>query len=803
MTTILADQDLVFTDKTKGNKTSRDVFLKELKKYWKTDARVLIFDSDIYPLLSDDKDDVDINEDIYNNIETSVIKWAVSSGLTISKVNLCRETSPKSYKNDKTKLDELIHWADTMLAIGSDDLSMNRLINDINLKKKIDCFDGLFICIGAGAVNAADDVYIPGAGPNDRESDSFSGKRYKGLGLTTLNFIPDHTTYIEIENGGSIKADLAAASMHRRLYFTDGDSFFVVRRGSASFFGHTAVIEDGKVYNVQTGYTASGTKIGSYGYVIPGSSSLNTIFQVNTRTYGLSFIYFNNLFRENGITDLSVNSYDALMCQISKKLAIDDEKQSLIDQSLLSDVIKHIDKDGVFSITFHTKSGRYSATKSMKIYRQTDMILMGSITDINMILDHDRMTGEYSKDGFIRAAEEVLEKMQGKKKLSLCYSNVKNLKALNDILGSKNGDLIIFSELNALKDLIDPLVIGRLEADHYVFIADDEKLTATNAALLSKRKFMAGAHEYTFDIQLGIYHINGDTSDVNAMIDRARLAEKSITKQALIPVGIFDQKMHDEYIDKQVVIQELEQALKNKEFKAYYQPVVNIETGKIVSAEALVRWQHHSMGIIAPYRFIPTFEETGDISKISRYMLDDVIAFCTKCRNTGKRTVPCAINLSRIDFYDNDFIKYLEHIIADTEDISDMIKIEVTESAYSVLESGSIKLLNRFKEKGVKVLLDDFGSGMSSLSTLESFAFDTIKLDMGFIKKIGISRPTEAIIHSTIDMAHELNAEVIAEGVETQEQNDFLRGAGCDMIQGYLYYKPMQEEEFAAKLQVD
>ena len=175
--------------------------------------------------------------------------------------------------------------------------------------------------------------------------------------------------------------------------------------------------------------------------------------------------------------------------------------------------------------------------------------------------------------------------------------------------------------------------------------------------------------------------------------------------------------------------------------------VVDVATGKIVSAEALIRWNHHSFGMLAPYKFIPAFEENGDISKITRFMVDSVIAFNEDRKSRGLTPVPCAVNLSRIDFYNPKLVNYLIDKFEKTSGVTDMIKVEVTESAYAVLEADGIRLLNKIHDMGIKILLDDYGSG-------KSFAFDTIKLDMGFIRKIGTSHTAEAIIRSTIDMAH-------------------------------------------------
>ena len=161
-----------------------------------------------------------------------------------------------------------------------------------------------------------------------------------------------------------------------------------------------------------------------------------------------------------------------------------------------------------------------------------------------------------------------------------------------------------------------------------------------------------------------------------------------------------------------------------------------------------------------------------------------------------KKVVPCAINLSRVDFYDTFFIESIFERVKDLSIDPSTIRFEVTESAYADLETKAMDYLNKMQEQGIKILLDDYGSGMSSLSMLENFNFDIIKLDLGFIRKIGINDKAESIIITTIGLAHMIGAKVTAEGVETQEQLKFLRDYDCDYIQGYYFYKPMPEKDF-------
>ena len=419
-----------------------------------------------------------------------------------------------------------------------------------------------------------------------------------------------------------------------------------------------------------------------------------------------------------------------------------------------------------------------------------------------LILDwlNKGMTDEYAATGFMDKASELLMKLPKDKKYSLIYTNVRGFRAINDIFGEQSGDIAIFQIRDAIRKYLNPIILGRLEADHYVLIAEDDKITDEAMTRLSHRMFTKGSKDYHFDLCMGIVPIEDRTESIRLLIDRAVLVEKKISGNGGRTFARYDSNLQINYIMDRMLSSDMDISLENGEFKVYYQPVVNAKSKKIVSAEALIRWQHHNLGMVGPGRFIPLFEETGQISAIDRFIASHVLEFNKKRDITGRKIVPCAVNLSRIDFYDSRLLYDILAYIYNDKNTERYIKFEVTESAYAVMESSALEFLNALHSKNIQILLDDFGSGMSSLSTLESFNFNIVKLDMGFIRKINISKKAEAIIKSTIRMSHSLGSKVVAEGVEDESQYQFLKDAGCDMIQGYYFYKPMPEEEFVKLL---
>ncbi|MGN0240673.1 MAG: EAL domain-containing protein [Candidatus Weimeria sp.] len=761
-------------------------FADNLRKFWKQDSRVLFFASD--------PDDFSGN-DFQKREFVDCLRLA---GFSLDEVKTFDSRCHEDLKS-------LMNWADVVFLAGGKGPTENHFINEAGLKEALEDFEGIFIGLSAGSVNAADDVFMVPELPGEASDPDFP-YHMKGLGLTDINIIP-HIQYFsrKILDGKRMIDDIIRPkSMGLRLYLITDGSYFMIRGMHASFHGKGWALENGRLYDLKNGpvYVGlNGLKSGRT-FDISKESGFDAVFNINPKDQSVHFIYYSDYFLKNGISDLSINRYDQMLCAISENMVVDDEKQVFIDETRISNVLYEMKGTNVFARTFHVNSSDGSKALSLKIYPypgNTDL-LIATIMDIERILDHDWMTDEYSREGFINAARKLLDRMDVSEKYSICYANIDNFKALNTLFGRKNGDMIIFNEQYALKEELHPVILGRFEADHFGFITKDENLTEEALERVTTRIFSDASREYSFNIRIGVYHITDRTANISMMLDHAHLAEKNIRTDRRQFVSTYDNQMNDDYMNRQVLTQDLDDALKNRELMPFFQPVVDVATKKIVSAEALIRWNHHSFGMLSPGKFIPVFEENGEISNITKFMVDSVLSFNEDRKKNGLKPIPCAVNLSRIDFYNPQLVNYLMKKLKRIDDVTKMIKIEVTESAYAVLEEDGMNFLNELQDMGINILLDDYGSGMSSLSTLESFAFDTIKLDMGFIRKIGTSRAAEAIIRSTIDMAHSLNAVIVAEGVETKEQNDFLRDADCDMIQGYLYYKPMPRDEFASLL---
>lgn len=415
----------------------------------------------------------------------------------------------------------------------------------------------------------------------------------------------------------------------------------------------------------------------------------------------------------------------------------------------------------------------------------------------------DQVTGGYNRKAFIRQVARVLSETEKKEDYILLFFNIKNFKAINELLGVGGGDkLLRWFYQRIIRSKLDPVDTARIESDHFACLIEKKNLNfdyLTQFCDFSYGEEKRKLHIYS---TCGVYYIQDENMSITSMIDRAKLAKEYITDEYLKPYTVFKDNMQDTYVDEMEICSEFEEGIEKQEFQVFYQPVVDAKTGKIVSAEALVRWFHEQKGFISPGQFIPALEKGGYISELDRYMIGKVAGCLTQRREEKSRIVPVSVNLSWMDFYDENMLDWIVTGLKYREGTEEkMIRFEITETSLAAIGENHTRMLMRLRENGAKILLDDFGSGYSSFGMLQDYDFDILKIDISFVRNIGVNKKTESILRAIIDMAHQLGIRLVAEGAETEEQVAFLRENGCDYIQGYYYYKPMPQAEFLQLLE--
>ena len=492
-------------------------------------------------------------------------------------------------------------------------------------------------------------------------------------------------------------------------------------------------------------------------------------------------------------------SYDEYRSRMASDVILEKDRTEFLRNSSVENLKANLDICNRYVYTVaHVEDGEAHLKSHSYVYLDRQMgIIVAAIEDVTSLSEKDTLTGGINRGGFIRRAERILRERNGVENYALLYYNIRGFKAVNELFGVAEGDRLLRSLYqNLQKSFLKPLLTARVEADQFICLVEQKNLDFDRLSRLCQHVYSLKGKQLRINGCFGIYPIRESNISVSGMCDRARLAEQHIKDGYMKYYEIYDQKMSDAYIDKTELLSMIDSALQRKEFVVYYQPVVDAGTGKTVSAEALVRWIHPQRGIISPGVFIPALEESGRISQLDLYVAKEVLEFQTKRLQAGKVVVPVSVNLSWMDFYDTSMVEWLRREMDSEIFPEGIFRYEITETSYAAVAETQKSVLQELRERGIQLLLDDFGSGYSSFSTMRNYDFDILKLDMGFVRQIEESAKTRSIIHSIIDMSHHMNVKVIAEGAETERQVQFLREHGCDYIQGYYFYKPLSQNDF-------
>ena len=703
---------------------------------------------------------------------------------------------------EERSTEELVEWADVIFLAGGHAPTQLEFMRERHLKECLNEFDGVLLALSAGSVNAAEEAYLIPELPGESISPHFL-RFAEGLGISAVQIVPHANSCKDIVLDGKryIEDIVVPDSYGRHFYLIPDGSYFMIRNGVTHFYGTGELIEDGCRKPVESGVVIpAASHISAPLWSALAADGYDMVFTLDPKKGKCFFYHVGRNAQE--ILDGAGSGYSEICEKIAVRL-VEEEIDAFIDQSALDVVTAEVEERGSFVRTAHmqTESGRRAKNMRVRKVPGCGDIYLCTWFDISTAIDHDWMTDEYARTGFMDEAERLIPTLSYDEDFSIIYTNVKGFKAVNELFGSQNGDMVIFQTRDAIRQTLKPLILGRLESDHYVMLVNSKNVTPRRLNALSRQTYRTGYKEYHFEIQFGIYGIKDRSVTIGHMIDRARIAEKSIREEKGDCFAWYDDLVRENYVRQRVLLSDVKNAMDTGEFRPYYQPVVDAKSGDIRSAEALIRWNHHEMGLVSPADFIPVIEDGGKVSALDYYVVDKVLDFVEDRAAAGKPVVPCAVNLSRIDFYDPTLMNHIIERFENSDHAPALVRIEVTESAYADLERNAMGYLEELKKAGVRILLDDFGSGMSSLSTLESFDFDIVKLDIGFIRKIGIRQKAESIIESTIRLSHALGARVTAEGVETKKQLDFLRSVDCDYIQGYYFYRPISEGDFARLLE--
>lgn len=414
----------------------------------------------------------------------------------------------------------------------------------------------------------------------------------------------------------------------------------------------------------------------------------------------------------------------------------------------------------------------------------------------------DSLTGNYNGYGFIDRMKRLQSSGNSLTDCAIIYTNVESFKTINDLYGSASADKILIKTHDHLRtSSLNPLLCARKDSDKFLLLVKKENLDLSVLKTIMQIPYKFLGKQFFADCVCGIYYIDDNTVDVNTMIDCAKVAIESIADPFVTPFAVFDPSMRSSHLRKIKTLSRFDEALANHEFEVYYQPVVDCESGKVTSAEALIRWCTETDGMISPALFIPVLEENGCISKLDEYVITSTVKYLKSRAEQGLPIVPISVNLSRMDFFDDRRTKRVYDLLHDDPIARKYLHFEITETSHRSIKEMQVEFITKVNDNGGKVYIDDFGVANSSIDLLSQYDFSVLKLDMQFIREIDKNKKVMTLVRSTINMAHQLNMKVIAEGVETAEQLALLRGMDCDYIQGFYFSKPLTAEHFSSYLE--
>ncbi len=499
------------------------------------------------------------------------------------------------------------------------------------------------------------------------------------------------------------------------------------------------------------------------------------------------------------------HSYEEARLSLADNFIEPDDREIFKTNSEVDNIRAQLkDKDDyIFTCHFMMSNGeKHIKMFSYSYLDREEELVLTTLEDTTSLRFRDTLTGEYNRRGFIQAVQRILKDETYTEEFAVLYLNLRGFKAVNSIFGADRGDRVLRAIPKVIRESnLEPLAICRISADHFVCLVDADHINEDELKHLLHGTYKVNNQSLDIYAVCGIYLIDRNRMvNVSDMLDAAKMAQSHIEDEYVKPYAVFDEEIRKHYLERTEVSSAMTTALENGEFKIYYQPVYNAQTREIASAEALVRWQKANGEIVSPGVFVPVLEENGRISQMDLFVERAVLSFLEERYEKNEFIVPVSMNMSQMDFYDKNMMASVLLDISNTSLPLDYMRFEVTETAYASVAENNRNALMDMKKSGVKLYLDDFGSGYSSFSTVRDFEFNVLKIDMGFVRNIGASCRANSVIHSIISMAHAIGSKVVAEGVETEEQLTFLTECECDYIQGYYFSKPLPQDEFAELL---
>ncbi len=421
--------------------------------------------------------------------------------------------------------------------------------------------------------------------------------------------------------------------------------------------------------------------------------------------------------------------------------------------------------------------------------------------DANIIqaTENDALTGLYTREFFFEYAHQY-DQRHPELAMDAIVMNFNRFHLVNELYGRSFGDRVLSIIADGIRKVIGEIgsgIASRYDADtFFVYVAHRSNYGKFLDTVLEQLSKVMKAPAVR--LRMGVYHDIYRSVSLLERFGRAQQACNSLRNQIGTGFAVYDMEMHEREVYSARLLEDFDTALAQKQFKVLYQPKYNIkgDSPRLCSAEALISWQHPEFGRVRPDAFIPLFEDNGLIQRLDRYVWKEAAEQIRVWKSVYGVTLPISVNVSRVDVYDPDITEFLVELVKENGIDPNDYLLEITESAYTDNSRQIVDVVKKLRSAGFKVEMDDFGSGYSSLNMLTALPIDALKLDMAFIRNISIDSRDLKMVELVLEIADFLGVPAIAEGVETEEQYELLKKAGCDVIQGYYFSRPITREEF-------
>jgi diguanylate cyclase (GGDEF)-like protein len=429
---------------------------------------------------------------------------------------------------------------------------------------------------------------------------------------------------------------------------------------------------------------------------------------------------------------------------------------------------------------------------------------------IEYLASHDSLTKLPNRDMFNELLRHAIEgASRHQRSLALLFIDLDRFKVINDSLGHDAGDMLLLEVANRLRSVLRASdVVARLGGDEFVVLLEEtaerndvERIAGLLLSALGRPTQLSG-HECHATASIGIAMYPSDGLDAQTLTKNADMAMYLAKEDGKNAFRFFSKEIKAQSIERLTLESALRRALECEQFSLHYQPKIDMTSGQITGVEALLRWAHPELGLVSPAQFIPLAEETGLIVPIGRWVLKEACAQNMAWQRHGLRPVTIAVNLSPRQFADGQLLHDVDEALLASGMSPVLLQLEVTESMVMRNVPRAIRVLDAIQSRGIRLAIDDFGTGYSSMSLMKQFPIDTIKIDRSFVRDLADDSEDQAIAQAIISMGKALGMTVVAEGVETVEQREFLRAHACDEMQGYLFSKPLPPRELAELLRL-